>query len=140
MVMPDLGTNLVSMFRRSAAAGGERPFLWAKTDGVYRPWSWQRVAEEVELVARCLAQCGIAGGERVLIVAENRPEWCVADLAILTAGAITVPAYTTSTTDDFAYLLNHAEVAAVICAGHQIAKRLLPAVAQSPVSSALGLV
>ncbi len=132
MVMPDLGTNLVSMFRRSAAAGGERPFLWAKTDGVYRPWSWQRVAEEVELVARCLAQCGIAGGERVLIVAENRPEWCVADLAILTAGAITVPAYTTSTTDDFAYLLNHAEVAAVICAGHQIAKRLLPAVAQSP--------
>ena len=55
-----------------------------------------------------------------------------ADLAILTAGAITVPAYTTSTTDDFAYLLGHAEAKAVICSGHQLAKRLLPAVAQSP--------
>ena len=37
-------------------------------------------------------------------MAENRPEWCVADLAVLTAGAVTVPAYTTSTTEDLVYL------------------------------------
>ena len=44
----------------------------------------------------------------MLLVAENRPEWCIADLAILRAGGITVPAYTTNTTDDHAYLLEHA--------------------------------
>ena len=132
MAMPDLGTNLVTMFRRSAQAGGDGPFLWAKLQGTYQAWSWRRVEEEVRLIAGCLAQLGIAPGDRVLIVSENRPEWCVADLAILTAGAITVPAYTTSTTDDLAYLLSHAEAKAVICSGHHIAKRLLPAVAQSP--------
>ena len=56
-------------------------------------------------MARCLASAGIARGDRVLIMSENRPEWCVADLAILTAGAVTVPAYTTSTTEDLVYLL-----------------------------------
>ena len=132
MPSPDLGANLVTMFERSAAKGGERPFLWAKTDGVYRPWSWRRTQDEARLVARCLAAQGIAPGERVLILAENRPEWCAADLAILIAGGVAVPAYTTSTSDDLAYLLSHAEVAAVICSGPALAKRLLPAVAQSP--------
>ena len=130
--MPDLGANLVAMFERSAANGGERPFLWAKADGVYRPWSWRRARDEARLIARSLAAQGIATGERVLILAENRPEWCVADLAVLMAGGVTVPAYTTSTTDDLAYLLGHAEVAAVICSGKVLAKRLLPAVAQTP--------
>ena len=132
MPTPDLGGNLVAMFERSAAKGDERPFLWAKSDGVYRPWSWRRARDEAQLLARCLASLGIAPGERVLILAENRPEWCVADLAILMAGGVTVPAYTTSTSDDIAYLLGHADVAAVICSGSTLAKRLLPAVTQSP--------
>ena len=65
-------------------------------------------------------------------MAENRPEWCVADLAILTAGAITVPAYTTSTTDDLRLSAGALPTRrAVICSGPQLAKRLLPAVAAS---------
>ena len=40
---------------------------------------------------------GIAPGDRVLLVSENRPEWLIADLAIMAAGGITVPAYTTNT-------------------------------------------
>ena len=133
MVMPDLGADLVAMFERSAAKGGQDPFLWRKTEGVYRPWSWARARMEARLVARALEAHGLRAGERVLVLSENRPEWCVADLAILMAGGVTVPAYTTSTTDDLAYLLGHAEARAVICSGHHIAKRLLPAVAQSPV-------
>lgn len=132
MTAPDLGANLVAMFRQTAARRGAAPFLWAKVQGSYQPWSWQRVAEEASLLARCLAQLGIAAGDRVLIVSENRPEWCIADLAILTAGAVAVPAYTTNTVEDHAYLLGHSEAKAVICSGHKLAKRLLPAVRQSP--------
>jgi long-chain acyl-CoA synthetase len=132
MAMPDLGANLVAMFQRSEAKGGDRPFLWVKREGSYRPWSWRRVGEEADLLARALARRGVGPGDRVLIVAENRPEWCVADLAVIGAGAVTVPAYTTNTTDDHAYLLQHCEAKAVICSGRQPAKRLLPAVAQAP--------
>lgn len=132
MVTPDLGGNLVAMFERSAARRGEAPFLWAKRDGAYRAWSWARVKDEAERLARALVQMGVERGDRVLIVSENRPEWCVADLAILMAGAVTVPAYTTNTVEDHAFLLAHSEAKAVICSGRQLAKRLLPAVAQVP--------
>ena len=131
MPMPDLGANLVAMFHRSVARRGEQPFLWSRTNGTYRPWSWQRAADEARLIARCLAALGVAPGDRVVILAENRPEWCIADLAILTAGGITVPAYTTSTSDDLAYLIGHAEPTAVICSSSGLAKALFPAVAAS---------
>ena len=129
MPMPDLGANLVAMFHRSVARRGEQPFLWAKANGAYAPWSWHRAADEARLIARCLAALGVAPGDRVVILAENRPEWCIADLAILTAGGISVPAYTTSTQDDLAYLLGHAEAAAVICSNAAMAKALFPALA-----------
>jgi long-chain acyl-CoA synthetase len=132
MPMPDLGTNLVAMFHRSVARRSDQPFLWSKANGNYRPWSWQRAAEEARLIARFLAAQGLEPGDRVVILAENRPEWCIGDLAILTAGGITVPAYTTSTTDDLAYLLGHAEAKAVVCSGPGLAKRLFPAVKASP--------
>ncbi|MFO1047748.1 MAG: long-chain fatty acid--CoA ligase [Geminicoccaceae bacterium] len=130
MVMPDLGADLVAMFERSAAKGGQAPFLWRKSEGVYRPWSWGRAQSEARLVARALEAHGLLSGERVLVLSENRPEWCIADLAILMAGGVTVPAYTTSTTDDLAYLLGHADVAMVMCSGATLAKRLLPAISQ----------
>lgn len=132
MATPDLGANLVAMFQRSAARGGEGPFLWAKRGGVYTPWSWRRVAGEVTALARCLAAMGVEPGDRVMLVSENRPEWCIADLAVMTAGAITVPVYTTNTVDDHAYLLAHSEAKAVICSGPQLGRRLLPALSQAP--------
>ena len=44
MAMPDLGSNLVAMFQRSAAAGGDQPFLWAKAQGTYRSLELARAA------------------------------------------------------------------------------------------------
>ncbi len=132
MSAPDLGSNLVELFERSARGHGERPFLWHKREGAYRPWSWQRVAREARLLARVLRAQGVAPGDRVLLVAENRPEWLIADLAIMTAGGITVPAYTTNTARDHGYLLEHSGAAAVVVSNDRLAKQLLPAVAEAP--------
>jgi long-chain acyl-CoA synthetase len=125
-------TNLLAMFQKHAAAEGDNPFLWRKTDGVFRPWSWRRVADEAERLARAFRQLGVEPGDRVVLVAENRPEWCIADLAVLAAGGITVPAYTTNTEKDHEYILNHAEATMVVCAGGTLAKRLIPAVKNAP--------
>ncbi len=132
MSAPDLGSNLVELFERTARGRGEQPFLWLKREGVYRPWSWQRAAREARLLARVLRARGVAPGDRVLLVAENRPEWLIADLAIMTAGAITVPAYTTNTVRDHAYLLEHSGAAAVVVSNDRLAGQLLPAIAQAP--------
>src|SRR6185437_15986877 len=87
--------SLAAMFFEWAAQRGERPFLWAKRDGAYRPISWREAERQVSAMARGLRALGIRRGDRVGLVAENRPEWTIADLAIMAAGAITVPGYTT---------------------------------------------
>ena len=76
------------------------PQLWAKRDGAWQPLTRAEVAERVRALARGLRQLGLKPGERVVLVAENRPEFVIADLAIMTAGGITVPAYTTNTEAD----------------------------------------
>jgi long-chain acyl-CoA synthetase len=128
MVESEFGRNLVDTFERGVRMRGDGPFLWAKRDGAWRSQSWNAAREQVRLLAACLAAHGVRPGDRVAIVAENRPEWCVADLAVLTAGGVTVPTYTTNTVDDHAYVLQHSEAAAVVYAGKGIAKRLLPAI------------
>jgi long-chain acyl-CoA synthetase len=130
MAEPELGRNLAQMFRARAARRGDAPLLWAKHGGSYVPWSWARVESEALAIARLLAAEGLVPGDRVLLVSENRPEWCIADLAILIAGGITVPTYTTNTVEDHAYILAHSEARMVICSGPALARRLLPAVRQ----------
>ena len=53
-----------------------------------------------------LLALGLVPGDRVVLVAENRPEWPIADLAIMAAGGITVPAYTTNTVEDHRHILD----------------------------------
>jgi long-chain acyl-CoA synthetase len=131
-VGPELGTDLAQLFLSRAAARGPAPFVWAKHQGRYTPWSWERVEQESRDIAAALASAGLQHGDRVLLVAENRPEWCIADLAILRAGGITVPAYTTNTPDDHGYILQHSGARFVVASGATLAKRLMPAVAQAP--------
>jgi long-chain acyl-CoA synthetase len=132
MPVPDLGSNLVELFERMAGRHAAAPFLWAKRDGSYRPWSWQRVAKEARALARALRAKGVAPGDRVLLVAENRPEWAIADLAIMGAGGVTVPAYTTNTTENHRYLLDHSGAVAAVVSTDRLAARLLPAIADAP--------
>jgi long-chain acyl-CoA synthetase len=132
MSAPDLGASLLELFTRTARRRSSAPWLWAKRDGAYQPWSWQRVASEVRILARALSARGMAPGDRVLLVAENRPEWAIADLAIMAAGGITVPAYTTNTTETHAYLLKHSEAVAAVVSTDRLAARLLPALADAP--------
>ena len=51
-------------------------------------------------------ELGLAAGDRVALVAESRPEWCVTDLAVLAAGGVTVPVYLTLTSAQVRYILN----------------------------------
>ncbi len=123
-----LASNLVDAFHASAAARGERPFLWRKSDGAYHPWTWHEVETAVRRLARSLRAMGVKPGDRLVICAENRPEWFVADLAALTLGAVTVPAYTTNTKRDHRFVIEHSEARAVVFSGNAVASHLLPAI------------
>src|SRR5579862_2997010 len=119
------------MFFAQAERRGGRPFLWAKKDGAYRPVTWRDAATGVADLARGLRALGLARGDRVALVSENRPEWVIADLAIIAAGGVTVPAYTTHTIDDHRYLLANSGARAVIVSTAALAHRVLPAADQA---------
>ena len=106
--------TLPAMFFDWAARLGQKPFLWAKREGRYRPTTWAAVAHDVRRLACGLLSLGIGPGDRVGLVAENRPEWVIADLAIMSAGAVTVPGYVSHTVEDHRHILAHSGACAVI--------------------------
>ena len=127
----DAWPNLVTMFLDIAEERGDAPFLSKKIDGQWQTSSWSQVRDCVASLSAALLTLGIKRGDRVVLVSENRPEWCIADLAIMAAGAITVPAYTTNTTADHAHILTNSGARAVIVSGPKLAALVLPAAAAS---------
>src|SRR5215831_1097949 len=122
--------SLPAMFFEQANRLGDKPFLWSKRDGRYRPISWAKAASDVRRLARGLRSLGIGRGERVGLVSENRPEWIITDLAIMSAGAITVPAYVTHTIEDHRHVFANSGARAVIVSKPPLSARVLAAANQ----------
>ena len=123
--------NLVTMFFTRAREQGDAPFLFWKEADEWRSLSWAETAKRVAQLAEALRGLGLQKCDRVLLVSENRPEWAIADLAIMAAGCITVPAYTSNTERDHAHVLNDSGARAAIVSTAALAKTLLPAVART---------
>jgi long-chain acyl-CoA synthetase len=123
--------NLVVMFFARAKEKGDAPFLWAKEKGQWRSISWRETAAKVARLAAALKRLGLAPGDRVMLVSENRPEWLISDLAIMAAGCVTVPTYITNTERDHQHILDDSGARAVIVSTQKLAKTLLPAAIRS---------
>ncbi|MBY9064466.1 long-chain fatty acid--CoA ligase [Sphingomonas yunnanensis] len=123
--------NLVTMFFTRAAEKGDAPFLWSKRDGAWHATSWREAAETVARLAAGLRTIGLERGDRVMLVSENRPEWCLSDLAIMAAGCVTVPTYTTNTERDHAHVIENSGAKAVIVSTDKLARTLMPAILRS---------
>ena len=128
---PERFASLVALFFARAAERGDRPFLWRKLDGSWQSITWGQAARTVASLAAALRDMGLEPGDRVMLVSENRPQWCIADLAIMAAGCVTVPAYTTNTTRDHAHIVENSGARAAIVSTAKLAKPLLPALARS---------
>mgnify|MGYP001573558122 CR=1 FL=1 len=131
--------NLVTMFFTRARERGDAPFLWRKEAGEWQPLSWTEVARQVASIAAALKAQGLRPGDPVMLVSENRPEFCIADLAIMAAGCVTVPTYTTNTTRDHQHILTDSGARAVIVSTAKLAQALMPAVVRSQASFVIGM-
>ncbi|WP_051093321.1 AMP-dependent synthetase/ligase [Sphingobium indicum] len=127
------------MFFTRTAEQGDKPFLWRKSGGTWHPLSWNEVARQVAALATALQSLGLKPGDPVMLVSENRPEFCIADLAIMAAGCITVPTYTTNTTRDHQHILTDSGARAVIVSTAKLAQALMPAVVRSQAAFVIGM-
>ncbi len=124
--------NLVAMFLDRAKERAAQPMLAAKRDGVWQAIDWTLAADQVCLLAQSLRAIGLVAGDRVALVSENRPEWCLADLAIMAAGLVTVPTYITNTERDHRHILENSGARAIIVSTPKLAQPLLAAALRSP--------
>ena len=86
-------------------------------------YTWAETKENIFKLSKKIKQT-VKEGERCLLVSENRPEWFISDLAIMLAGGITVPAYTTYTEEDYKYLIEDCEPSLVIVSNKEMLNKL----------------
>jgi len=105
-------TTIPQMFQKLTAKfeNETRPALMHKIEGKYVGITYSDLRRRVELFAFGLASLGLKRGDRVSIIAENRPEWVVADQAIAALGGVSVPLYPTMTAKQNEYIFNDAGV------------------------------
>jgi long-chain acyl-CoA synthetase len=83
--------NLVDLHRRQAERFGPRTALRFKRHGLYHDYAWEQYRADALACAAALIDAGVRPGDRVGLLSENRREWLVADMGLLTAGAVNVP-------------------------------------------------
>ncbi len=75
--------------------------------GIWRDISWSDYLEKVRYTSLGLTALGVAPGDRVAVIGENRPEWLYADIGTMCIGAVTVGIYTTSSAHQCEYVVSH---------------------------------
>jgi long-chain acyl-CoA synthetase len=100
----ETGDTLVDLFFDRAARWSERPALRHWQDGAWQTMTWAEYGAAVREVAAGLVALGLAPGDRAGILAGNQPRWHVADVGIIAAGAVSVPAYPTGAASQLAHV------------------------------------
>lgn len=103
-------TRLFDLIPYQIATFDKEISLANKENGEWITYSSRKVKEIVDNLSLGLISLGISPGKKVAIISENRPEWNFVDLAVQQIGAISVPMYPTISSDDYAYIFDHAEV------------------------------
>lgn len=118
--------TLPQMVFEQARRYGGRTVLKVKRGGVYQDISWNELADQIKRAALGLIDLGVQPADRVAILSESRPEWAVADLSILSAGAATVPIYATLTSDEIEYILANAGAHLIFVSNPELMAKVLP--------------
>ena len=131
MTDPDIRTLAELPFHVSGRFS--KPVLTGRCEGDrIREWSNRQLFDEVRDLSLGLGALGVRPRDRVAILSDSRPEWVIADLAILTAGAVTVPVYPTLPANQVGYILAHSGARVVAVADEEQAAKVRAARKDAP--------
>ncbi len=119
--IPELFRVLVDEYGKDQS----KAMLSYKVDKEYVNITYQQFKQEVELMAHGLLSIGLSAGDKVILLAENRPEWMMFDFAILGIGAVDVPLYPSLTPADIKFIINNSESKVVIVSNKLLLSKFL---------------
>jgi len=112
MEINKLNSLIELYFRKCDEVNPKKPFLkWLKTGEQIH--SWGEIREKIFKLSSKIKSL-INEGERCLILSENRPNWLISDIAVMNAGGISVPIFTTYSSSDYEYILNDCNPSLII--------------------------
>jgi long-chain acyl-CoA synthetase len=117
--------TLVDLFFQAIDEFDKQDAMLHREGEAWRPISHREILEQVRFLSQALVAAGVQRGDRIALLSENRPEWALADWALLCVGALNVPVYPTLPPAQIAYMLEHAEVeTAFVSSADQLTKML----------------
>ena len=118
--------TIPQLFRERCARTPHRVAFRVKEFGIYREVTWSEYWERVTHAALGLLELGVEAGDRVAIMGDPCPEWCYADLAAQSLGAITYGIYSTSAPSQVRYLLESGGAVVAVAEDQEAVDKILP--------------
>lgn len=125
-------TRLFDFLDYQMAHYPQKVALAGKVDGAWETYSTQAVIDRANEMSTGLLNLGVKRGDRIALIANNRPEWVITDRAILQIGAVNVPMYPTISDEDYAFIFNDAGVRFVFLSDDVILQKVLKAKESAP--------
>lgn len=117
--------TLIDLFEDAVRQFPQNPFIWDKTKEAYTSISYSKAKDKIEKIALSLIQLGLNKGDRVALISEGRQEWILAEMAVIYAGAVSVPiSIKIEEPSELAFRLNHSACSFVIGSAKYIDKLL----------------
>lgn len=129
----EVAASVPGMCLEALARHAKTDALCLKKEGLWLRISGEAFIARVRAVALGLSSLGVRKGDRVALLSENRPDWSVVDLAILSLGAVNVPIYTTQAPDQVRFILEDSGARLLFVSGKKVFRHARPGV--DPVAS-----
>ncbi len=127
-------STVPEMCLRALGTHGKADAVNLKSDGQWLHIPGEAIIKRVRAVALGLSALGVGKGDRVALLSENRPDWSVTDLAILSLGAVNVPIYTTQAPEQVGYILEDSGARLLFVSGRKVYRHARPGIAAAAAS------
>ncbi|MBN1154936.1 long-chain fatty acid--CoA ligase [candidate division KSB1 bacterium] len=116
--------TLLSLFMNRVERTGDKIAILEKIDGEYQGFTYDEFKRRVQKFSAGLANLGVKKGDKIALMSENRSEWVITDLGILSLGAVNVPIYPTITPQQIEYILNNAQVKLIVVSRPKLVQKI----------------
>ena len=121
-------STVPEMCLRALGTHGKADAVNLKSGGQWLHIPGEAIIKRVRAVALGLSALGVGKGDRVALLSENRPDWSVTDLAILSLGAVNVPIYTTQAPEQVGYILEDSGARVLFVSGRKVYRHARPGI------------